>query len=357
MKKSRSSPENIIIEIENISKKCVAIEKELPRFLMPFFLYMQQSMQPKTRLAYLRELKNFFTFVKRNDAQDPDTIRSIDDSYFQNMDVSEINDYLDYSSLDSEGGNGASAVMRKRAVLSTFLKYMYSNGTLNRDIAADIKHIRSARKKEPEIKRLSEAEVIKMLDSALNGSMLSEKEKQYWAKTRCRDYAILLLFITYGLRVQELMRLNLSDFDLNKKEFMLYRNNGETTQLPLSERAAAALEDYLKNERRVRDDIPEYDKEALFLSLKGYRLSERQIREVSKKYTSMGMCSDRKEGFSPQKLRATVASALIEKGNSLNDIQELMHYDNFSTTKIYGQRKKSVNKEIFKDLQWSDGRR
>jgi len=357
MKKVRSSPENIVIEIENISKKCAAIENELPGFLLPFFLYMQQFMQPKTRLAYLRELKNFFMFVKRKDGQEPNTFRSFDDSYFQNMDVSDINDYLDYCSLDSKGGNGASAVMRKRAVLSTFLKYMYSNGNLKRDIAADIKHIKTTRKKEPEIKRLSETEVVKMLDSALNGSLLSEKEKQYWAKTRCRDYAILLLFITYGLRVQELMRLNLSDLDLNKKEFVLYRNNGEATQLPLSVSAASALESYLENERRIRDDTPEYDKEALFLSLKGYRLSERQIREVSKKYTSMGMCSDRKEGFSPQKLRATVASALIEKGNSLNDVQELMHYDNFSTTKIYGQRKKPVNKEIFKDLQWSDGRR
>lgn len=356
MKKVMGKPDNIIVEIENISYKCGAIEDELPVFLRPFFSYMHEFMQPKTRLAYLREIKGYFKYL--TDYQSTTSKDSSEISYmdFQNMEVSHINNYLDNCAKSGRGGSGTSAIMRKRAALSTFFRYMYSKGIIDRDIAAEIKHIKAPKKVETGVKRLSESEVVKMLDSAIDGSLLSEKEKQYWAKTRYRDYAILSLFITYGLRVQELMRLNLSDINFNKKEFIVYRRKGDETLLPLSDELLRALDNYMKNERQVREGTPEYDKEALFLSLKGFRLSERQIREVSKKYTSMGMSSARNEGYSPQKLRATVASALIEKGNSLNDVQELMHHENISTTKAYGKRRSVLNKDMFKDLQWNESR-
>jgi len=349
-------PDNIILEIENISKKCMVIEKELPDFLSPFFSYMHESMQPKTRLAYLREIKNYLKYLTYSGKIGSTDINGITEMDFIQMDAADINEYLVHCGEGGKKSVGHSAIMRKRAALSTFFRYMHSKDLINSDIAAGIKHIKAPKKKETGVKRLSEFEVVRMLDSVADGKRLSEKEKQYWAKTKYRDYAILILFITYGLRVQELMRLNLSDFNFNKKEFIVYRRKGDQTIFPLSEEAVVALGNYLANDRRVREHTPEHDKDALFLSLKGFRLSERQIREVSKKYTSMGMNSDRKEGYSPQKLRATVASTLIEKGNSINDVQELLHHESISTTKAYGTRRNTLNKDMFKDLRWNDNR-
>ena len=356
MRKIMGKPDNIILEIENISKKCMVIEKELPEFLCPFFSYMHEFMQPKTRLAYLREIKGYLKYLTCSRKIGASDTSGITETYFKKVEAEDINEYLDHCGKEGKGSIGHSAIMRKRAALSTFFRYMYSNGLINNDIAAGIKHIKAPKKKETGGKRLSEYEVVRMLDSVVDGKLLSEKEKQYWAKTKYRDYAILILFITYGLRVQELMRLNLSDFNFNNKEFVVYRRKGDETVFPLSEEALLALENYLANERQVREETPDHDKDALFLSLKGFRLSERQIREVSKKYTSMGMNSDRKEGYSPQKLRATVASTLIEKGNSINDVQELLHHESISATKAYGSRRNTLNKDMFKDLRWNDNR-
>lgn len=356
MRKIMGKPDNIILEIENISKKCMAIEKELPDFLSPFFSYMHEFMQPKTRLAYLREIKGYLKYLAHSGKIGSTDTNGITETDFKKMDVTDANEYLDHCGEDSKGSIGHSAIMRKRAALSTFFRYMYSKNLIESDISAGLKHIKAPKKKETGGKRLSEFEVVRMLDSVIDGKLLSEKERQYWAKTKYRDYAILILFITYGLRVQELMRLNLSDFNFNKKEFIVYRRKGDETTFPLSEEVVLALENYLTNERRVREETPDHDKDALFLSLKGFRLSERQIREVSKKYTSMGMNSDRKKGYSPQKLRATVASTLIEKGNSINDVQELLHHESISTTKAYGNRRNTLNKDMFKDLRWNDNR-
>ena len=74
-----------------------------------------------------------------------------------------------------------------------------------------------------------------MLDAVDNGYGLTEKEKVYWRKTKLRDKAILALFVTYGLRLNELRELNISSFNFSRGEFKIYRKRGKEVLMPINQ--------------------------------------------------------------------------------------------------------------------------
>jgi site-specific recombinase XerD len=122
--------------------------------------------------------------------------------------------------------------------------------------------------------------------------------------------------------------------------------------MPLSETAYKAIRLYLDNERPAPKEAAGPDADALFLSLQGGRMTDRQIRQTVKKYTSIALGTGRGEGYSPHKLRATTATSLIERGNSIYDVQDLMNHDNITTTQLYAAHRKGAKRELIKDLEW-----
>ena len=194
---------------------------------------------------------------------------------------------------------------------------------------------------------------MKMLDAVTNGTDLTDKEYEYWKKTKFRDKAILMLFLTYGLRISELAQLNVSSFHFQRGEFKIYRKRGKESVMPLNNSVLSALDDYISMERENYLKLPEED-DALFLSMQGKRITERQIRELVKKYTSIGMQTSRKTGYSPHKLRATAATSLIGRGNSIYDVQALMDHDNVTTTQLYAAHKMNVKRDLVKNFEWDE---
>ena len=98
--------------------------------------------------------------------------------------------------------------------------------------------------------------------------------------------------------------------------------------------------DYTENERPGEDKISEEHKDALFLSLQGKRMTERQIRELVKKYTSIALSTSRDSGYSPHKLRATAATSLIGRGNSIFDVAALLDHEQVTTTQLYARQRR-----------------
>ena len=205
---------------------------------------------------------------------------------------------------------------------------------------------------EREIKALQDDEVMIMLDAVSTGSNLTPKERQYWEKTKKRDKAILILFLTYGLRLFELQQLNVSSFNFNRGEFKIYRKRAKEAIMPLNQSASEAVLDYIDGERPHEDKIVEGHEDALFLSLQGRRLTERQIRDLVKKYSSIGLATSRKAGYSPHKLRATAATSLIGRGNSIYDVQALLDHEQVTTTQLYAKQKMNVKRDLVKDMEW-----
>ena len=126
--------------------------------------------------------------------------------------------------------------------------------------------------------------------------------------------------------------------------------------MPLNESSTAAVEDYLSNERPAEDTLIEEHKDALFLSLQGKRMTDRQIRELVKKYTAIALHTSKKAGYSPHKLRATAATSLIGRGNSIYDVAALLDHEQVTTTQLYAQHKQNVKRDLVKDMEWEKER-
>ena len=234
-------------------------------------------------------------------------------------------------------------------------KTLYRDGLMPEDITGMFNPIRVQSPSEREIKAMQDDEVMIMLDAVSTGENLTPKERQYWQKTRKRDKAILILFLTYGLRLSELQQLNVSSFNFSRGEFIIYRKRNKESLMPLNNRTVLkALHEYIDEERPPEEKIREGDKDALFLSLQGKRMTQRQIRDMVKKYTSIGMSTSRKAGYSPHKLRATAATSLIGRGNSIFDVQELLDHENVTTTQLYARHKQNTRRDLVGSFEWDD---
>ena len=122
--------------------------------------------------------------------------------------------------------------------------------------------------------------------------------------------------------------------------------------MPLNESVTAVIHDYLDNERKPDSEVADEYKDALFLSLQGKRMTERQIRELVKKYTSIALNTSRKGGYSPHKLRATAATSLIGRGNSIFDVAALLDHEQVNTTQLYAKQKINVKRDLVKGMEW-----
>ena len=112
---------------------------------------------------------------------------------------------------------------------------MHRDGLIKDNITDGFDPIKLPKPSDREIKALQDDEVMKMLDAVTNGTDLTDKEYEYWKKTKFRDKAILMLFLTYGLRISELAQLNVSSFHFQRGEFKIYRKRGKESVMPSAE--------------------------------------------------------------------------------------------------------------------------
>ena len=85
-------------------------------------------------------------------------------------------------------------------------------------------------------------------------------------------------------------------------------------------------------------------------------MTDRQIRELVKKYTAIALNTTKKAGYSPHKLRATAATSLIGRGNSIYDVAALLDHDQVTTTQLYAQHKQNLKRDLVKDMEWEKER-
>lgn len=354
-------PDNILEKESEIMEECLAIEASLPRFLRGFFAYLRGNVLPMTRLAYLRDIRFFCHYlIQETDIARAEEPSDISLEEFNRLKGTDINLFLDYCrryKVETEKNiyiyeNNKRSLARKKSSLSVLFKFLYRDELMEKNITDGFDPIRVPKPGEKEIKALQDDEVMVMLDSVESGEGLTEKERQFWEKTKKRDKAILILFLTYGLRLSELQQLNVSSFNFSRDEFIIYRKRGKESTMPLNRSARKVLDEYLHQERPSSDSLAESEKDALFLSLQGKRMTERQIRELVKKYTSIGLQTSRKSGYSPHKLRATAATSLIGRGNSIFDVQALLDHEQVTTTQLYAAHKKNVKRDLVKDMEW-----
>ena len=358
-------PDNVIKKENDIFLECRELEKHLPKFLNGYFAYLKGNVLPATRLAYLHDITFFFKYLISETAlTNAETIDKIKLSEIDQVKAVDVNMFLDYCRrylIDSGNAvyiyeNSNKSLARKKSSVSVMFKQLYRDELISKNITDGFDPIRVPKPGEREIKALQDDEVMIMLDAVSSGTGLTTHERSYWEKTKKRDKAILMIFLTYGLRLSELQQLNISSFNFKRGEFKIYRKRGKESIMPLNESATSVLHDYIDNERADDSTLSDDNKDALFLSLQGRRMTERQIRQLVKKYTSIALNTSRKSGYSPHKLRATAATSLIGRGNSIFDVDALLDHEQVTTTQLYARQKINVKRDLVKDMEWEKER-
>ena len=212
-------PDNIVIKENEIIEKCLEIESQLPVFMKDFFLYLKSGVALSTRLAYLEDILFFCRFlINESNLSAASSTTDISRDEFNNITSRDINRFLgDYCSRYTVRNNGSVKIMinrnrtlaRKKSTLSILFKFLYRDDVVDENITDGFNPIRLPKPQPDAIKKLEIDEVAKMLDIVETGEPFTEREKIYWQKTKLRDKAIIVLFVTYGLRVSELQQLNI----------------------------------------------------------------------------------------------------------------------------------------------------
>ena len=354
-------PDNIVEKENDIYMECEKIQKQMPSFLRSYFSYLKGNVLPMTRLAYLHDVRFFFNYlISETDLTKAADMKDITSEELNGIEASDINLFIDYCRryMVDDGDtvtvyeNSNKTLSRKKSSVSVLFKQLYRDGLIEKNITDGFDPIRVPKPGEREIKALQDDEVMIMLDAVTNGTGLTDHERKYWEKTKLRDKAILMMFVTYGLRLSELQQLNVSSFNFSRGEFKIYRKRGKESIMPLNRSVVMVETDYLTTERNTVIAENNAAEDALFLSLQGKRITERAIRELVKKYTSIAMGTSRDEGYSPHKLRATAATSLIGRGNSIYDVQALLDHEQVTTTQLYAQHKMNVKRDLVNDMEW-----
>jgi integrase/recombinase XerC len=263
----------------------------------------RRGLSPHTISSYASDLHQFQAFVEE----------SLGISSASDVDVLAIRSFL--ARLHASGLE-RSSIARKLAAIRTFFRYLSREGRIAKNPARLVSTPRLDRKIPP---RLEEAEVERLLEAPDGERPLGR-----------RDRAMLELLYATGLRVGELVAIDLSSCELDQRLIRVRGKGGKERIVPFGEPAEEALRVYLRDRRRLVAEGKGTD--ALFLNARGGRLTARSVRRLMDRYLRV---SALRAGLSPHSLRHAFATHLLEHGCDLRSIQELLGHESLSTTQKY----------------------
>jgi integrase/recombinase XerC len=290
-------------------------------------LRLNENASTHTVRAYDSDLSQFLTFLSGRAGRTRAELTMAD---FDHLNIREFLADL------HRRGNSRSSAARKLAALRTFGRYLRREGILDGDPAALV----GTPKREQRLPaHLGEAEMTTLLEMPDGSQPLGR-----------RDRAILELFYASGLRLSELVGLDLGDVNLNGRMVRVLGKGGKERIVPFNRSTEAALRAWLRDRESFvaadpqprasgreappsrKSRVTRPGKPPLFLNYQGGRLSTRSVDRLVRKYVAA--CSTR-FGISPHALRHSFATHLLERGADLRAIQELLGHVRLSTTQRY----------------------
>ena len=305
--------------------------RELPDVCFDFINAIDSTTQPLTRYAYVIDLKLFFGFLTQElpkfAGKAPSALDASDLAKVTSRDIYMYMDYLTlYMRDDVEITNQELGKLRKISSLRSFYKFIYKNGYIDSDPAALVD---MPKRHQKPIIRLEIDEVARMLDLVESGGLQTERQKKYNDHIRARDLAILTLFLGTGIRVSELVGINLDDIDFSINGFLVTRKGGNQAILYFPDEVAKVLMDYIKLRREMMP-APGHE-DALFLSLQNRRISVRAVQLMVKKYATMA--APLKKKLSPHKLRSTFGTNLYHETGDIYLVADVLGHSDVNTTR------------------------
>ncbi len=294
---------------------------DIPKTLRDYLFYLNvvTGKSDKTVYEYYLDLRNFLKFIKKSKNNIKQNLESIDITdvninFLKDIHLEDAYEYLFY--LKEKRGCNSRTVNRKTCSIRGYFKYLTNKmGLLEKN---PIENLESSSLPHTLPKYLSLDECAILLKS-IDGNNCK------------RDYAILVLFLNCGLRLSELVSINLIDIE---NEFITITGKGNKQRsLYLNRACNDAIEDYLKNERPY-NDLTDDARKALFVSRNGNRLSKRSVQHIVE--MRLKQCGLGEKHYSTHKLRHTAATMMHKHGGvDIRVLQEVLGHENLGTTQIY----------------------
>ena len=275
------------------------MERDIREFIS--YLHNTKRTTYNTEVSYQRDLKKMVSFLRERGISEISMIREQD-----------LEDYLH----EMETGNFASAsISRTVASMRAFFQHMYQEGKIKEDPSAGLRRPK-VEKKMPEILTVEEVE------------MLLEQPDQQTMKG-LRDSAMLELLYATGMRVSELLHLNVSDVNLRLSYVTCHDGNKERV-IPIGHVSRDVLDRYLRECRP--SFVEDGNEKALFTNVAGKPMSRQGFWKVLKGYAEeAGIQRD----ITPHTLRHSFAVHMLQNGADVRSVQVMMGHSDISTTQIY----------------------
>lgn len=313
--------------------------QDLPELVRQYLFYITtiKNRSPRTASAYAVDLRNFFKFYKlyktpkKNNDIDFEHIKidDIDIDLIKQVKLLDVYEYLNF--VMQEKNNSAKARARKVSSIRGFFKYLTINLCVIKENPVEHLEMPSLKKSIPKYLSIDESKEL------LKSKSLSKSENKF------RDYCILTLFLNCGMRLSELVNINLGDIKIEAGSLKLLGKGNKERIVFLNEACISSIKDYIEKERSNIKVIK--NTEALFLSIRtGNRLGARQIQKIVQ--ASLRDAGLSGKGYSPHKLRHTAATLLYQHGKvDILVLKELLGHVNVGTTEIYTHISNDMIKE------------
>ena len=287
------------------------MEKQLKQFLK--FLEVSKRASNNTLQSYKRDLKQFEQYLVDNDIK------------YSKVNEQNMKDYIDYL---EEQGKKPSTISRNIASIRAFYQYEVKN---KKNIKDPTENIQSPKieKRIPSILTSEEVE------------LLLEQPKDIDLKG-IRDKAMLEFAYATGMRVTEIISLNIEDVNLQEGN-VICKNINKQRIIPLGKMSLNALKEYIEQARNV---LVKTDKEnALFVNLNGRRLTRQGFWKIIKYYQEQANIT---KDITPHTLRHSFATHLLQNGEDLKSIQAMLGHSDISSTQVYMQFQNGGINDIYK---------
>ncbi len=320
----------------------------LPSFLHEYFLGIESRTSPLTRLNYAMDIAIFLDFISQKYSL---PISEMKISTLDKITSFDIEQFLSYvTSFDYNGEHHTCderAKARKLAAVRSMYKYYFNKSLIVANTAAKVQ---TPKIHEKEIIRLENSEIKDLLFSAETGAGLTKHQLAYQKNTQVRDVALLTLFLGTGIRISELVGLNVNDIFLENNSFVVTRKGGNRTILYYTDEVKTELIRWIDAREQIKE-LPK-DEPALFISLQNKRLSVRAVQELVKKYAKI--VSPLKH-ITPHKLRSTFGTKLYRETGDIYVVADYLGHKDINTTKRhYAAMSEDIRKKAIKTITLKD---
>lgn len=278
------------------------------------YLAVERGLAKNTLESYGRDLRQYYSYLNN------DRIDAVNQASRATI--------LAYLEQLQSKGRAVSTISRNLAAIKSYYQFLVRERYLDKDPAANLESPK-LEKKLPKILTISEVEELL-------------KQPNSFLPTGMRDKAMLELLYATGIRVSELISLNVSDVNLEMGYIKCYGKGSKERIVPLGSIAAKCVQEYITRGRGKL--VRTYDEPALFVNHHGNRLTRQGFWKIIKKYAQEAAIT---KEITPHTLRHSFATHLLENGADLRSVQEMLGHADISTTQIYTQVTKNRLKEVY----------